>query len=109
MTTSALPEWAYEDKHYDFRQLLRPALLTVLDREWPARDGDQPPRRGRLPGTGTYPTRESFLARLLPAYRRAKGDDDVVVPMKDVKSAMGLSVSRIRGLRRQWGIKWPPE
>lgn len=72
--------------------------------------GDSGRRPGRLPGTGTYPTRDSLLASLLPAYRTAKAEyAPAIPPMKSVLGEIGLSYSRLRALRTQFGISWPPE
>lgn len=103
-------EWAASGRTpYDFKNLLSPSLVVNL-RSSAYGGGRRRHTRGRLPGTGTYPTRDSLMDILLPAYRSArKLYEPAIPPMKAVLDEVGLSYSRLRALRSQFDIAWPPE
>jgi len=77
--------------------------------------------RGRKPGTGSYPTRESLLAVLQPIYEHVKKNNNDGIPtMQQVVDCndyrdehnnlvvLGISRQRLRTLRYRYGIAWPP-
>jgi hypothetical protein len=66
---------------------------------------------GRRPGWGMYPTRESLMKDLVPAYFKAQDEaDGEQPPMKRVVLKFPKQISRdhLKTLRYKFGIPWPP-